>query len=53
MLELTYVDKGSIHSVAGGQDWFWSRGTMAITVPISGICNMPPGLRPQLYHHHL
>ena len=30
MLELTYVDKGSIHSVAGGQDLVLTQGDMAI-----------------------
>ena len=33
MLELTYVDKGSIHSVAGGQDLVLEQGDMAIYGP--------------------
>lgn len=33
MLELTYVDKGSIHSVAGGQDLVLTQGDMAIYGP--------------------
>ena len=33
MLELTYVDKGSIHSVAGGQDLMLAQGDMAIYGP--------------------
>ena len=33
MLELTYVDKGSIHSVAGGQDLLLEQGDMAIYGP--------------------
>ena len=33
MLELTYVDKGSIHSVAGGQDLVLAQGDMAIYGP--------------------
>lgn len=33
MLELTYVDKGCIHSVAGGQDLLLEQGDMAIYGP--------------------
>ena len=33
MLELTYVDNGSIHSVAGGQDLVLTQGDMAIYGP--------------------
>lgn len=33
MLELTYVDKGTIHSVAGGQDLLLEQGDMAIYGP--------------------
>lgn len=33
MLELTYVDKGSLHSVAGGQDLVLEQGDMAIYGP--------------------
>ncbi len=33
MLELTYVDKGAIHSVAGGQDLLLEQGDMAIYGP--------------------